>query len=413
MTPPSREPTRPSQVSQRSAGGAPGAARPLARPDGETATSLQAPARISVRGLTKRYRTRAREHTALDDVSIDIAAGEFVVLLGPSGCGKTTLLRSIAGLEEPDVGDIRLDGELVSSAGAHVWVPPEQRRLGMVFQSYALWPHMSVADNIAYPLRNAGRRSAEIGPIVHQALQRVGLDGLEASFPGQLSGGQQQRVALARALVSTGGLVLFDEPLSNLDAKVRARLRLELAALQRAVGFSSLYVTHDQSEALALADRIAVMEVGRIAQIGTPQEIYHHPATRYVADFIGSANEVQGAIERHGPAECAVRTPFGLMAGRPGAGADRVGQSAAVMFRPEHCQIVAADAATPPGHNRIDGVLERALFQGATVEHVVRAAGSLVVSTALGRSPMATGATVAVTFPAETTWVYGLPQDTL
>ena len=377
----------------------------------ELAAPAASPARVSVRGLVKRFRTRTREHVALDDVSIDIAPGEFVVLLGPSGCGKTTLLRSIAGLEQPEAGEIRLDGELVSSAAAGVWVPPEGRRLGMVFQSYALWPHMSVTDNVAYPLRNAGRRPAEIGPLVQQALQRVGLETLGAAFPGQLSGGQQQRVALARALVATGGLVLFDEPLSNLDAKVRARLRLELAALQRAVGFSSLYVTHDQSEALALADRIAVMEVGRIAQIGTPQEIYHQPVSRYVADFIGSANEVEGEIEHLGAGECAVRTPYGLLTGRAGAGADRVGQRVVVMFRPEHCAVLAPEAPAPAGHNRMVGVLERSLFQGATVEHVVRTSSSLVVATALGSPPREPGAAVALAFPGASTLVYGLSEE--
>ena len=367
--------------------------------------------RVSVRGLTKRYRTRTRDTTALDGVSIDIAPGEFVVLLGPSGCGKTTLLRSIAGLEQPDAGDILLDGAVVSSSAGQLWCPPEQRRLGMVFQSYALWPHMSVADNVAYPLRNAGHRAAEIGPLVQQALARVGLDALGPSFPGQLSGGQQQRVALARALVATSGLVLFDEPLSNLDAKVRARLRVELAALQRSVGFSSLYVTHDQSEALALADRIAVMEVGRIAQIGSPQDIYDRPVSRYVADFIGSANEVLGEVEHRGGGECAVRTPLGLLAGQACAGIDHIGGAAAVMFRPEHCTVLGPGASVPGGHNRIAGTLERSLFQGATVEHVVRVGDSLVVATALAQDGMPPGTPVTVAFPAARTLVYGLTKD--
>ncbi len=364
--------------------------------------------RVSVQGLTKRFKTRTREHVALNDVSLDIGADEFVVLLGPSGCGKTTLLRSIAGLEQPESGEIYLDGEPVSSARQGVWVPPEARRLGMVFQSYALWPHMSVFENVAYPLRNAGVAAGEIAPRVAQALARVGLEALGASSPGQLSGGQQQRVALARALVATGGLVLFDEPLSNLDAKVRARLRLELATLQRSLGFAALYVTHDQAEALALADRIAVMESGRIAQIGTPEEIYDSPATRYVADFIGSANEVQGQVESCGPDACVVATPVGRLVGRARAGAMRPGQKVAVMFRPEHCAVGARTADALADHNRIEGVLERSVFQGATREHVLRAGEHLVVTLGIGAEAMAHGTPAVVTVPQARTWVYAL-----
>lgn len=364
--------------------------------------------RVSVRGLTKRYKTRTREHLALRDVSLDIAADEFVVLLGPSGCGKTTLLRSIAGLEQPESGEIYLDGQPVSSSRQGIWVPPEARRLGMVFQSYALWPHMSVFDNVAYPLRNARVSAGDIGPRVGQALARVGLETLGASHPGQLSGGQQQRVALARALVATSGLVLFDEPLSNLDAKVRARLRLELATLQRSLGFASLYVTHDQAEALALADRIAVMESGRIAQVGTPEEIYNSPATRYVADFIGSANEVQGDVESWRADECTVRTPVGRLVGRPCSGVTHVGQKVAVMFRPEHCAVDSQTAPTVSAHNRIDGMLERTAFQGATREHVLRAGAHLIVTLAIGELQTDPAALAAVTFPVARTLVYSL-----
>jgi iron(III) transport system ATP-binding protein len=365
--------------------------------------------RVSVRGLTKRFRTKAGEHVALDNVSIDILAGEFLVLLGPSGCGKTTLLRSIAGLEEPDGGDILLEGQIVSSASRNVWLPPEDRNLGMVFQSYALWPHMNVFENVAYPLRNERLKEAEIRPRVSQTLDRVGLGALAASYPGQLSGGQQQRVALSRALVSTNGLVLFDEPLSNLDAKVRARLRLELVALQQAIGFSSLYVTHDQSEALALADRIAVMEVGRIAQIGSPEEIYETPATRYVADFIGSANEVQGTVGRLAGDECLVETSLGTLVGRAGAGVDSVGQRVAVMFRPEQCSIAPTGAAVAEDMNRMTGLLERSLFQGATFEHVLRAGSHLVVATVIGGERFVHGAELAVAFPRRKTMIFPLP----
>jgi iron(III) transport system ATP-binding protein len=368
--------------------------------------------RVSVQGLTKKYKTRTREHVALHEVSLDIGAEEFVVLLGPSGCGKTTLLRSIAGLEQPESGEILLDGEPVSSARSGIWVPPESRRLGMVFQSYALWPHMSVFENVAYPLRNAGVGTGEIAPRVQQALERVGLETLAASSPGQLSGGQQQRVALARALVSTSGLVLFDEPLSNLDAKVRERLRLELARLQRSLGFAALYVTHDQGEALALADRIAVMEAGRIAQVGTPEEIYNSPATRYVADFIGSANEVQGTVESFNASECVVTTPLGRLVGRARTGVSRSGQKVAVMFRPEHCKVIAKANPAPAEHNRIEGVLERSVFQGATQEHVLRAGEHLVVALALSEEVVPSATQAAVTVPVARTMVYGLEDET-
>ena len=380
-----------------------------ARPPSQAAPAIQgAVPRVSVQGLTKRYKTRTRDHVALHDVSLDIAPGEFVVLLGPSGCGKTTLLRSIAGLEQPDGGEILLDGQTVSSAHQSLWVPPEARRLGMVFQSYALWPHMSVFENVAYPLRNAGTPDGEIASRVTQALARVGLEALAASRPGQLSGGQQQRVALARALVATGGLVLFDEPLSNLDAKVRARLRLELSTLQRSLGFASLYVTHDQAEALALADRIAVMEAGRIAQVGTPEDIYDRPATRYVADFIGSANEVPGEVEALGDGECSVLTPLGRLVGQPRHGVTRPGQRVAVMFRPEHCTLAPQTASPLAGHNRIDGTLERSVFQGATQEHVLRAGPHLIVTLALGEDRVAAAAQAAVSFPVARTLVFSL-----
>ncbi len=377
------------------------------QPGSQETTGSDSP-RVAVEGLTKRYRTKGGEHVALDNVSIDIGAGEFVVLLGPSGCGKTTLLRSIAGLEEPDGGDIRLDGQIVSSASRNIWLPPEDRNLGMVFQSYALWPHMNVFENVAYPLRNGKLKEAEIRPRVAQALERVGLSAVMASYPGQLSGGQQQRVSLARALVSTGGLVLFDEPLSNLDAKVRARLRIELVSLQQSMGFSSLYVTHDQSEALALADRIAVMEVGRIAQIGTPEEIYDSPATRYVADFIGSANEIVGEVMRIEGGTCVVATPVGQLVGGAATGVASVGQKVAVMFRPEQCAL-SRNATATSGLNTIATTLERSLFQGATFEHVLRAGTNLIVAISIGGDRYAHGETVSLSFPESRTLVFPMP----
>ena len=263
-------------------------------------TSDAAPAsrrlRVETEGLVKRYTSRKSEVVALNRVSLSIRPGEMVVLLGPSGCGKTTLLRSIAGLEQPEMGRILLDGKTVYCARDRISAPPEQRRLSMVFQSYALWPHMSVFENIAYPLRSSRMAKSEVERQVSAIMDKVGLAGYAERLPSQLSGGQQQRVALARALVADVGLILFDEPLSNVDAKVREQVRRELVDLQKEFGFAGLYVTHDQVEAGAIADTLVVMDSGEIVQAGPPQELYQRPATRYVANFMGSTNEVNGQL---------------------------------------------------------------------------------------------------------------------
>jgi iron(III) transport system ATP-binding protein len=228
--------------------------------------------------------------SALDDVSLDVREGEFLFLLGPSGCGKSTLLRIVAGLEEPSSGQ-------VIQAGADVTkLPPSRRDFGIVFQSYALFPNLTVAQNIAYGLENRRLAKARVAVRVTELLQLVGLQGYEARYPAQLSGGQQQRVALARALAISPGLLLLDEPLSALDARVRARLRLEVAALQRRLGVTTIMVTHDQEEALTMADRVVVMDRGHLAQIGTPREVYRSPATPFVADFVGLMNFLPGVM---------------------------------------------------------------------------------------------------------------------
>jgi iron(III) transport system ATP-binding protein len=251
----------------------------------------QSSPRLEVRRLTKRL----EGNTIVDGFDLTIGAGENVVLLGPSGCGKTTTLRMVAGLIRPDSGEIRLNGTLASGPGA--MVPTERRHLGMVFQNYAVWPHKSVFDNVAYGLQVARRPKPEIQQRVTLALALVQLDGLAQRFPGDLSGGQQQRVALARAIVTEPSLLLLDEPLSNLDAVLRKEMRIELKQLTRRIGMTSLYVTHDQEEALALADRIVVMNRGRIEQIGTPLEIYRRPRTRFVAAFVGTTNLIDGTVE--------------------------------------------------------------------------------------------------------------------
>ncbi|MQA88467.1 MAG: ATP-binding cassette domain-containing protein [Streptosporangiales bacterium] len=247
---------------------------------------------IVIKGLTKRY----GPVTAVEDLDLDVESAEFVTLLGPSGCGKTTTLRCIAGLEKPDAGEIVIDGRTVVSAEKGIFVPPEKRDVGMVFQSYALWPHMSVFANVAYPLRMRRVPRREVRPSVMEALGTVGLADYAGRPATMLSGGQQQRVALARALVARPRVLLFDEPLSNLDARLRANMRTELRSLRTRIQATSVYVTHDQVEALTLSDRIVVMSEGRAHQTGRPQEIYVRPRTRFVADFLGFDNVFDGRV---------------------------------------------------------------------------------------------------------------------
>ncbi len=238
-------------------------------------------ARLSVNAVTRTFGA----FNALERVSLDVRDGEFLAVLGPSGCGKTTLLRSIAGFEKVTDGSIAIDGRTVSSRSEHV--PPEKRRVGIVFQSYALWPHMTVAENAGYSMRVAGRSKEEIRKAVSQALATVGLTGFEERLPSQLSGGQRQRVALARCLVQSPTLVLLDEPLANLDVHLRASMEDEFADFHKRTGSTMIYITHDQAEAMALADRIAVMDHGRLIQLASPQELHSRPATEMIARFIG------------------------------------------------------------------------------------------------------------------------------
>jgi len=241
---------------------------------------------LTLSALSKRF----GEVTAINDVSLDIADGQFVCLLGPSGCGKSTLLRMVAGFETPTAGDIRIDG---ASMGG---VPPNRRPTGMVFQSHALWPHMTVQGNIAFGLKLRHLPRAEVRRKVASVLQLVGLAGLERRYPGQLSGGQQQRVAIARCIVLEPKILLMDEPFASLDTHLRVRLRDEVHDIQRRLGLTTIFVTHDQEEALTLADKVAVMNAGRVEQVGSPSEIYAHPRTAFVAGFIGTMNLVKGTI---------------------------------------------------------------------------------------------------------------------
>ena len=294
---------------------------------------------ISIRGLSKSFGEKA-EVAAVSDIDIEIKDNSFVTLLGPSGCGKTTTLRLIAGYIVPDTGTIEINGRVLSSPSGVV--SPEARGMGMVFQNYAIWPHKTVFENVVFGLKIRKVPAAEAKKQVTEALALVNLSGLEARYPNELSGGQQQRVALARSLVVEPDILLLDEPLSNLDAKLRERMRTELKELQRRTGITFVYVTHDQAEALALSDQIAVMSSGRVQQFGSPFDVYAHPSNRMVADFMGLVNLVPGAVRAvangRGTLDVAddltldIAAPAGLVAG------DRVD----VAIRPENIRLTAA-----------------------------------------------------------------------
>ena len=283
--------------------------------------------RISVQNLTKRFGLQA----AVSEVSLSIEEGEMFTLLGPSGCGKTTLLRLIAGFYTPDEGEIRFSDRVVNT------VPPHERGIGMVFQNYALWPHMTVAENVSYGLKLRKIPSPDISARVKGVLEKVKLGGLGDRYPGQLSGGQQQRVALARALVLNPQILLLDEPLSNLDAKIRIQVRAEIRKLQKEFGITAVYVTHDQEEALALSDRIAVFSQGRMLQLGPPKELYERPASRFVADFIGVNNLIEGKVLAQG---MRVATAVGELAGLPNEKL-KIGDACVVCVRPENVRVNA------------------------------------------------------------------------
>src|SRR5215212_2876553 len=266
------------------------------------------PAGLGIEHLTKIFSGSVK---AVDDVSLLIEPGELVSFLGPSGCGKTTTLNCVAGLEHPDQGVIRVGDFVMTDTSRNISLQPEERGLGMVFQSYALWPHMTVADNVGFGLRIAKFPSDQIKRRVDDILELVGLGSMGARYPFQLSGGQQQRVALARAVVTEPRLLLLDEPLSNLDAKVREQARAWLREIQKRLGITTVYVTHDQAEALAMSDKIAVMYAGRVQQFATPQEVYEHPASRFVAEFIGATSFLKGTVVEALPDGARVRLPDG------------------------------------------------------------------------------------------------------
>ena len=327
-------------------------------------------AQIRLEKIGKRY----GDLWAARDVDVNIQSGEFYTLLGPSGCGKTTLLRIIAGFLAPDEGTVLFDDKAVNH------VPPWERDVGMVFQSYALWPHMTVFENVAFGLRERKIPRSEIAARVADALGRVGLAATEKRRPSQLSGGQQQRVALARTLVVQPRALLLDEPLSNLDAKLRAEMRIELLKIQRDLGITTVYVTHDQEEALALSTRIAVMDAGKVVQEGSPREIYENPRSRFVAEFVGQSNLFFGTIKQSGGGFVEVETDEGLkiktaavplrLTGAPGG-------KITLYIRPETMTLLPVGDA-PRDSNRLTGRVAASAYQGSSVEYEVDVKGKSI-----------------------------------
>ncbi len=318
---------------------------------------------MSIEHLRKEF----GEKVALDDVSLDIEPGTFLVLLGPSGSGKTTLLRCLAGIERPTSGTISLRGEPV--VGPRTFVAPEKRGLAMVFQDYALWPHLSVAKNVAFPLHSSKRTRAEADAYVADLLERVGITALAERYPNQLSGGEQQRVALARALAADVGLILFDEPLSNLDADRREQLRIEIATLTREAGSTAVYITHDQSEAFALADRVGVLDRGRLVQLDAPETIYRRPTNAFVARFTGIAAEFAvTTVGTCGPEHLEVALPFAPGQTVEALALDRPRPDAAssLFVRAAGVSLQAASNATG-----VPGEIRDVAFNGRGYEHVV------------------------------------------
>ncbi|WP_159992459.1 ABC transporter ATP-binding protein [Roseomonas sp. 18066] len=362
---------------------------------------------LNVRGLTKVYANKGDGPSGgVQEASFDLQPATFFTLLGPSGCGKTTTLRCIAGLETPDAGSIRVADTTFFDSAQGVSVPMNLRRIGMVFQSYAIWPHMTVFENVAFPLRvTKGEKltGAEIGRRVEEALERVSLQGFGGRSATRLSGGQQQRVALARAIVLRPRLLLLDEPLSNLDAALRDEMRNELRRLQQQIGITTVYVTHDQTEALEMSDQIAVMERGRIVQIGAPRDIYFRPANAFVAGFVGTTNWLDGAMgEACGPG---IRQ-FRLGDGRSLQcilGNQQTTGGARISVRPEKVVLRRDGAPAAAAHNRLDGTVVFAGFLGTMNRYQVDIGGSTMQVYDAADAAFTVGERVALDFPVADT----------
>jgi iron(III) transport system ATP-binding protein len=352
---------------------------------------------LRVADLSKVYGQGRTAIAGVNDVGFAVAPGEFFTLLGPSGCGKTTTLRSIAGLEQPSAGEIEINGKLVFSAARRIRVPTAQRDIAMVFQSYAVWPHMTIGENVAFPLEAQRLPAAQIGRRVDEALAMVGLEGMAARPAPLLSGGQQQRVALARAIVKGAPVLLLDEPLSNLDAKLREQMRRELRDLQRRIGTTAIYVTHDQEEALSLSDRIAVMHGGAIVELDTPQRLYFSPRTAFTARFIGQTDLWPSRVLERSAEALLVESPFGPL--RSHCFPETLAATISLVVRPEHIEI--GDAAPAGGSNVVQGTIAQVAFSGRLVEYVVQVADTPMRVQGTSGKLWPAGATVRLHLPPE------------
>jgi iron(III) transport system ATP-binding protein len=365
---------------------------------------------LTIRDLEKSY----DDVRALDGISLEVEAGLLFTLLGPSGCGKTTTLRCVAGLEYPDGGEIALGGRLLFSSRQGIGVPAHERGLGLVFQSYALWPHMNVFQTVAFPLEVLPRRRRPPGREIRQRVERtlsiVRLEGLAGRPATDLSGGQQQRLALARALVTQPPLLLMDEPLSSLDAQLRDDMRLELKRLQRELGITSVYVTHDQAEALAMSNLIAVMREGTIEQVGKPRHIYERPRSRFVAEFIGASNLIEGVVERRDSnGACSVSTPAGPLGVAHSDDGARPGTPVVVSIRSERVAVEPWRAGDVRP-NTWRGTVHNRAFRGDAVDHVV-SVGELRIRARCDASvSIPQGTEVSVTLPEAACSL--LPEET-
>jgi iron(III) transport system ATP-binding protein len=328
---------------------------------------------IEIRNLFKRF----KKVVAVNHIDLEVKQGEMLTLLGPSGCGKTTTLRCIAGLEKPEEGDILIDGKPMLSQG---FVQPSKRGLGMVFQNYAVWPHMKVLHNVGYGLRLQKIPRPQIREMAHQVLELVGLKGLEERYPSQLSGGQQQRVALARALVRNPKVLLLDEPLSNLDAKLREKMRFEIKSLVKRMGITAVYVTHDQAEAMVISERIAVMESGNVAQLGTAEEIYKKPANRFVADFIGTMNFIPGEVVQvlkdSGAVYVLAEFKEKILCQTDNLDATTPGKTVYVSIRPEDVEVLTQP--TPTRENLLKGTIVHKAYLGNFLYFFVSVNGTMI-----------------------------------
>ncbi len=355
---------------------------------------------LRIQGLTKRYVAEWGRVAAVSDVNVDVPAGQLLTLLGPSGCGKTTTLRCVAGLERPDEGEILIGNTVVFSSRRRVLVPPHRRRIGMVFQSYAIWPHMTVRENVAFALEGLHLNRAQMRERADRVLDLVGLREQAERPAPQLSGGQQQRVALARAIVSEPEILLLDEPLSNLDAKLRESMRTEVRALQQRLGITAVYVTHDQAEALAISDMIAVMSGGLVLEIGTPRQLYEHPRHRFTAEFIGGTNvlPMSSSPTSLGTGRCQVESPVGpVVLDVDGATLDQASHWS-VTVRPEH---VSVDTTCPSGTVNVwPARVKRLTFLGNITECVVTVGGATIAAQLPGTAALEIDQDVYVHVPS-------------